>query len=213
METVCGSCGLEIANGSTVCPHCGATSASGSLALTASGILEVVDVEIGYSAQESWLSKWDDVRRDYEAVEEAFATEGTDNRVIRHRILRFFEDCWHLVEWIKRDMHLPAAVREKVVKAAWSAEPMVLCEAVASTSKHHTREASKRRPEKATGRVMGVKMPQGSGNWSPTVKITFWRPGITETQDRDARTLASDCMSWWQSFIKQNELPVPWEET
>lgn len=197
--------------GPAVCPNCGATSATGSLALTGSGSLEAVVVEIGYSQQESWLSKWDDVRRDYEAVEEAFAVKGTDNRVIRHRLLKFFEDCWHLVEWIKRDPQLPTAVRAKVMKEALGADPMVLCEAVASTSKHHTRQGHKGRPEKATARVMAVTMPQD--NWSPTVKITVWRSETTEPQDHNARTLAVECMSWWQSFVKQNELFVPGEET
>lgn len=197
-------------SGSPVCPSCGATSAAGNVALTGSGTLEAVDVEIGYSEKESWHSKWDDVTRDFEAIEEAFTIEGTDNRVIRHRLLKFFEDCWHLVEWIKRDPNLSAAVREKVMKAAWGADPMVLCEAVASTSKHHTREGHKGQPEKATARVMAVRMPLGG--WSPTVKITVWQPETPGPQDHDARTLAADCMSWWRSFIKQNELSVPWDE-
>ncbi|MCR1162317.1 hypothetical protein NEK97_12675 [Paenarthrobacter sp. UW852] len=212
MKTVCGGCRAGMANGVMTCPHCGATSAAGDLELTGSGTLEAVVVEVGYSEAEPWLSKWDDVIRDYEAVEEAFLAEGTDNRVIRHRLLRFFEDCWHLVEWIKRDTQLPAEVAEKVVKAAWNADPMVLCEAIASTSKHHTREGRKGQPEKVTARVMSVTMPQGIGKWSPTVTVTAWNPEAPEPQDHDARTLASDCISWWRSFIKQNRLPVPWEE-
>ncbi|BCW58514.1 hypothetical protein StoSoilB20_18610 [Arthrobacter sp. StoSoilB20] len=79
-----------------------------------------------------------------------------------------------------------------------------------STSKNHTRDGRQGQPEKATARVMAVKMPQG--RWSPTVKITVWQPPASEPQDYDARTLAADCMSWWQSFVKQNELSVPWEE-
>ncbi|WP_432246222.1 hypothetical protein ACRB8A_20120 (plasmid) [Arthrobacter sp. G.S.26] len=171
------------------------------------GKLEVTAEEIGYPEQESWLSKWDDVTRDYEAAEETLTTEGTDNRVIRHRLLRFFEDCWHLAEWIKNDTEVPAAVAQKVVKEAWAAEPMKLCEAVANTSKHHTRRA-----DKATARVMAVKFPQGSGTWAPTVTIKIWQPGIAEPQEHDGRTLAAECMAWWRGFIKQNGLPVPWDE-
>lgn len=93
METVCSSCGSEVADGSAACPSGGAMSATGNLGQTGSGTLDVVVVEVGYSEQESWLSKWDDVIRDYEAVENGFTTAGTDNRIIRHRLLRFFEDC------------------------------------------------------------------------------------------------------------------------
>lgn len=192
---------------STVCPRCGATSASGSLLLAGSGGLEAVEVEVGYSELQSWLSKWDDVLHDYKAIEEAFTTEGTYASVLRHRLLRFFEDCWHLIDWIKRDLELPAAVRERVMKAATSSEPMGVCGAVANTSKHHTRWEGQ-----AMAQVRAVKMPQGSGRWSPTVTITFRHPGTPEARNHDARTLATDCLSWWQSFIDQNELVVPWED-
>ncbi|WP_166651759.1 hypothetical protein [Arthrobacter sp. AG258] len=162
-----------------------------------------------YGEHQSWFSKWDDVTRDYTAVDEVFTGHGTKIHVIRHRFLRFFEDCWHLVEWMKRDTELPSSVRERVVKAAWGADPMVLCEAVASTSKHHTREGRNGRPSKASARVSAVMLQQG--DWSPRVSITVRQPETSESRDYDARTLAADCMSWWHSFAEQNKLPFPWE--
>lgn len=112
---------------------------------------------------------------------------------------------------MKRDPELSTTVRQKVMKAAWGADPMVICEAVASTSKNHTREGRNGWPENATARITAVRIPQG--NWSPTVKITVWQPETPEPQNHDARTLAAECMSWWKSFLKKNELSFPWEGT
>ncbi|ALE05820.1 hypothetical protein AL755_10640 [Arthrobacter sp. ERGS1:01] len=132
-----------------------APAASASIGMAAG-----ISVTVGYGQVSSWLNKWDDLKQDQGGVEDAFSAEGIDNRIIRHRLLRFFEDCWHLVDWVKEDEELPD-INEEVETEALDDDAMRVCRAVALVSKHHTLRTTARTPEREKAYVKDVTFSSG----------------------------------------------------
>jgi hypothetical protein len=51
-------------------------------------------------------------------------------------LFSFFQNCWHLKDWIKNDDTLPQATRDAIVKDAQATDSLLFCADLANGSKH-----------------------------------------------------------------------------
>lgn len=145
-----------------------------------------------------WLGRADDFYRLTASSLSILAITLSSSESSKDRLVRFFEDCWHLVEWLGRDSSVPGIDQKYVSEAALASPAMKVCEAVANTSKHHTRL-----PKLPTALVKSVTLTNGN----PTALIKY-SEGNRDTE-HDAQPLATECMAWWHQFFADNGIVVP----
>jgi hypothetical protein len=79
-----------------------------------------------------WKAQFDRMLRTLSKVEQRNA----DPTVQLDDLYHFFQDCWHLKDWIKNDDTLSQATRDAIVKEAERTESLKFCAELAIESKH-----------------------------------------------------------------------------
>ena len=51
-------------------------------------------------------------------------------------IWSFFQNCWHLKDWVKNDASVPLHVRESIARLAAASPPLMICADLANATKH-----------------------------------------------------------------------------
>lgn len=98
-------------------------------------------IAIGLSDTVSWTEQWSDVKHSYANLQDLYATaENVPNDEVRRVVKEFSVQCWHIWDWLKRDQDMPitAATLKAFLR---NNTPLKLCNAMAKTSKHHTRDS------------------------------------------------------------------------
>ncbi|SEQ81179.1 hypothetical protein [Arthrobacter sp. OV608] len=132
------------------CPHCG--HAWGTLRLGGLGTLTSVVTEIGYGVDKSWLEQWGQMERSYKKLQELYAATGAGNQEAQTIVKDFFIHCWHLGDWLSKDKGTSVTWPE--IKTLLQSEIDInICNAMANTSKHHTRF-----PNETSARVSSLKL-------------------------------------------------------
>ncbi len=80
----------------------------------------------------AWQEQFERVLRSLKKVEQSARqqTEHLDN------LFHFFQDCWHLKDWIKNDDTLPQSTRDALVRDAENSESLKFCADLANGTKH-----------------------------------------------------------------------------
>ena len=81
--------------------------------------------------QQGWHEQYDRMRRSYRALAE-HATTGHDSDIARDALFHFFQDAYHLKDWIKNDPRL-SSDSEAAVRAS---EELQLCADRCNATKH-----------------------------------------------------------------------------
>ena len=201
LSSTCPRCGQAFDGPGLVCPFCETLHPVGEVVLDGVGTLSAVVVSVGYGEQQSWLEQWGRVKKGYADVQEAFSPAGTDNQAILGKLLKFFQDCWHLIDWLEADTSLPS-ITDQPREEIKTSEVMMVCGAVANTSKHYKRK----RPTWPIGRIKEVNF---SGP-RITAIIRYKEKGLDdEPRDFDAENLATACMAWWRDFFSKHGIAAP----
>ena len=114
----------------------------------------------------------------------------------------FFQNCWHLKDWILRDSGAPVTLKEAVKKIEQESavEALTLCADVANGSKHLRTGRSSRR-----GARRSVEMEIDIG---PTGDIEITNYSFTVVDNKDNRhdplLLAQQSLSEWERVIMDN---------
>jgi hypothetical protein len=151
-------------------------------------------VAIGFSDTLSWTEQWSDVKHSYANLQDLYRTaENVPNDEVRRVVKEFFVQCWHMWDWLLRDQDVP--ITEAILKSFYQGNiPLKLCNAMANTSKHHTRDSG------TTAVVKTVKF-----STTITVDIATTNPAGTI----DALKLATDCMRQWRVLLAANNIAEP----
>src|SRR5438445_4151431 len=80
----------------------------------------------------AWKSQFDRLARSLQKVKRA---DG-DTTAQLDDLLSFFQNCWHLKDWIKNDDTLPKATREAIVRDVETTDRLLFCADLANGSKH-----------------------------------------------------------------------------
>lgn len=80
----------------------------------------------------SWESQFDRVQRALSKLEQV----GNDYDIHVDDVRTFFENCWHLKDWIRNDDGLPQSTGDAIVLEAEKTESLNFCADLANRSKH-----------------------------------------------------------------------------
>lgn len=112
-------------------------------------------------------------------------------------ILAFFQNCYHLKDWIKHDSTLPPA-RSRVETLINTNRWLALCADICNASKHLKLTSSRSEENPAFGNKavsVHINSPRGT---LISIKYTI----DTEEGPLDAFSLATDCLRSWDQYLK-----------
>jgi hypothetical protein len=182
------------------CPQCGGLRRDASpIAQTATAHIEAFrpTIGIGYTGPRPWQQKWADVLRALEQLEATYTTkEGQGNEDVRRRVESFFEICRELADWLWQD-NGTSLDKPTVMGFVLSDSHLRLADAMAQTTKHHTRTGSDPITARITNILVGPDGASAEIGWSQV-------SGASGSED--ALNLARGYVQAWQSFLKQNGL-------
>lgn len=117
-------------------------------------------------------------------------------------IYAFFQNCYHLKDWLKNDATVDRSVRDKVESFINAERPLRLCADICISLKHLRidRPRSGEHP-RFGGRHFGVNL--GSGPTTLSVRHVV----ETNVGPEDAYALACQCVDAWKAFISMYSLP------
>ena len=71
----------------------------------------------------------------------------------------FFQNCWHLKDWIKNDLTIPQNIRDKIEDEVKKYKPLMIAADLANRSKHLTLNRQNRLDAKNTKKSVTVHVP------------------------------------------------------
>jgi hypothetical protein len=176
------------------CPQCGGLRRDArALAQTATAKVEAFmpTIAIGYGDPRPWEQKWQDVLHSLQQIERAYTTRDFEsNEDIRRAVEGFFKTCRELADWLWQNGGLE---KSAVMKFVLDDPHLRLADAVAQTTKHHTRHG---KDDPITARIVEIR----SSPVGVTAKIG-WSRASGATGSEDARDLARECVQAWRKFL------------
>jgi hypothetical protein len=114
-------------------------------------------------------------------------------------IFAFFQNAYHLKDWIKNDVAVPAAIKAVVESHVTQDKSLSLCADICNSLKHLVID----RPRSREGPAFGGKnfgLSIGAGRTTVSIKYEI----VTNTGRIDAFELATDCVKAWKDFCKSS---------
>jgi hypothetical protein len=182
------------------CPQCGGLRRNASpTAQPAIVHMEALrpTVAIGYNEPRPWKQKWQDVLEAFGRVKSAYTTkEGQGNEDVRRVVEDFFKICRELADWLWQN----TTVNEFAVRGLIRRSPSLrLADAMAQTTKHHTRRRGKDDP--ITAHITEIRVgPDGA-----SAQIS-WSRASGANGSEDALDLARRCVKAWRGFFVRRGL-------
>ena len=114
-------------------------------------------------------------------------------------IWSFFQNCWHLKDWVKNDPSVPPHVRQSIEKLAAASPRLTICADLANATKHL----------KLTSPRVGAK----HSHWNVTIvpgessKVEYLIDTGSGTQ-QDGLDLARKCLLEWERLLAAQGLAI-----
>jgi hypothetical protein len=108
----------------------------------------------------------------------------------------FFQNCWHLKDWVKHDPLVPQDIKDRIVSAAEVSTVLALCHDMANGTKH----LHLHRPQ-AGAAHSHVTLATGA-NQGPAIDCII----ETSTGPRSAREVAEECVAAWVRILSAEGL-------
>ena len=148
------------------------------------------------------VDHWEKVKRQYSKVKEIQqGTMGEDSDNFKDQISHFFQDCFHLKDWIKKDEPRLKQKVEDLFDKTNGIESFKICADFANREKHAEAVIRTRIDSNTSIKTQSVKVAIGS----PVVSYYSWQI-MAGGNYYDVFKLAKDCMREWQKFIQSEGL-------
>jgi hypothetical protein len=120
----------------------------------------------------------------------------------------FFQNCWHIKDWLHHDYKVPQSIRDRVIAEAHASRILHVCRDMANGTKHRKlTNRDKRGP---------VPRPRAMHMWTST---TIVPGGLTtidcllkfprrKVRERSAREVAAECFDEWIRILQSQGLPT-----
>lgn len=163
-----------------------------------------------------WTEQWDRVFRWLSRVQETAAGRPHDRPTdwYQDEVYAFFQNCWHLKDWLKNDPAAAASAASDVETFASDVETfasespnLCLCADLANGSKHLRLKRPRVDPETEIGR-RDYKLAIGSPG-GETISVRYGVDAGGKTHD--ALELAEACWKAWQTYLSARGLLGPAE--
>jgi hypothetical protein len=116
---------------------------------------------------------------------------------LRRVVEEFFKDCRELADWLWQDHQNTNLDKSAVITAVMGDPNLRLADAIAQTTKHHTRSGS----DPITARISRVVIE----NDYMRARVGWRRPSGSYGKE-DALELARKCVDAWRRFLMQHGL-------
>ena len=116
----------------------------------------------------------------------------------------FFQNCWHLKDWIKNDEAVPKAVRDGIETKVANVESIMICADLANRSKHLQLVRNIRRDADVTNRSVTIRVGHACGVESGAVCTSESEHIITLSDGRKfvAQLLAHGAVEDWRKLLR-----------
>ena len=178
------------------CPASGGRRRAANVAVeTARAVVSVgeVSLKVTRGDQRPWTEKWLAVRHLLGALSDAYSGDARllGNLEIDGLVLSFAVECDHLRDWLEGDVAaLSGATPADIQQHFLSSQPLLTCNAVCNTHKHHTRLSG------TVARIRDTDVtPTGA---RVTIEVDWATPQATTV---DALYLAEACVASWRTFF------------
>ena len=112
-------------------------------------------------------------------------------------ICSFFQNCWHLKDWVRNDPSVPLHVRDSIGQLAAASLPLRICADLANASKH-LKLTSPREGAKHSHWNMAIVPGESS-------KVEYLIDTGSGTQ-QDSLDLARECLMAWERILAAQDL-------
>ncbi len=116
----------------------------------------------------------------------------------------FFQNCWHIKDWLSYDYRVPDSVRRSAVAEAHSSRVLQVCRDMANGTKH---QKLKKRGKIARARAVhlwtNTTIVPGGGPTTIDCLLKFPRRKV---KFRSARDVAVECMQEWLRILESRGL-------
>ncbi len=142
------------------------------------------------------------LERKYRAlIQKKDAIEDTNIDEIRDLLLSFFQDCWHLRDWLIKSTEVD---EQKLQSFLTNSLEMNMCREICNTAKHLVLDRPNKLPQARLETFFwdfGVPLPLAREYEPNGDKLTF----VFLQQKYDAFELASRCLDLWREFLSSIE--------
>jgi hypothetical protein len=147
----------------------------------------------------------DQVERARRFLKRAEDIEGFADAEFQDLMWAFFQNCWHIKDWVLNDERVPQATRSAIAVMALNSIPLKVCEQLCNGTKHLGPTRKKRRAKKGPIAKHGC------------VETTVDASGRTEMdcmidtgagKQVSGRLLAHQCIAEWASIFQSHGLPT-----
>jgi len=113
----------------------------------------------------------------------------------------FFQNCWHIKDWLKHDYRVPKRTRDLVIAAAHASRVLQVCRDMANGTKHRklTRRDKTRPPPRARAMHMWTNTTIVPGG--PTTMDCLLKFPHRRVRFRSARAVAVECVDEWVKIL------------
>lgn len=148
--------------------------------------------------------KFKSVQASFQRICEVKVSESSMFDASKDEYIRFFQDCFHLKDWLKNDGSLPKRCRNNVERFVDDSESLRICADIANASKHKLLKK-----EKFIRVDKNIDLIESG-------YVMMYDPTLTECGKcirvkfnnilLDAFKLASECMREWEQYINKYKL-------
>ena len=148
-----------------------------------------------------FLEQFERVKRYLNKIED----QDRDSTAYDDDLWSFFQNCYHLKDWIKNDPDIGDGIKETVEKFVQSNKELRICADLANRSKHLELDRPPREDAKVTSRSTTIYAPVAG---SDLVGTSTCEHIITLGDGRKCMALdvARKAVKAWESFLSENKL-------
>jgi hypothetical protein len=117
----------------------------------------------------------------------------------------FFQNCWHIKDWLKHDYRVRKAVRDRVLKAAHQSRVLRVCADMANGTKHRKLTTARGKPVRARAMHLYTNTTMTPGGEPTKIDCLLKFPRST-IKFRSAREVAEECLGDWVKILKAHGL-------
>jgi hypothetical protein len=118
----------------------------------------------------------------------------------------FFQNCWHLKDWIRNDVSIPKALRNLIVREVETTERLLICADIANGSKHLALKKTRKGASIVKAKLSTVEVETGEVLSETDVFGVSWRQGVP--QPYGILELARKAVEDWKNILNKYGLGV-----
>ena len=146
---------------------------------------------------DGWQMQWRRVERGFEKLSQTY----NNTELYDDDVYHFFQDAWHLKDWIKNDPEVPEEVRDRIEESIAVVRAFRIAADFANGTKHMALNRPREESARFTERKVTIMLGGGHGQAVQERVLTLADGSKTTTE-----AMAAEVMQEWHSLLRQFRL-------